>query len=243
MVAWSKERPITAAACATSLTGCSRSSRAINESCRLAGIARPLNGPPRWYASAVSSSAPDSNTALVISSTNSGTPSLRTAISSSTASGSRFPSLIRSTMSCTAARASRFKTRRVTTGWLAKAAPNVGRAVTTTSTALPCTRSSASSSISRVVGSIQCASSTTHITGRRPADPISWSTRAAKVRARRCCGVSVSAPYRSVASRSSSAARSAVASGVAVGPSVRVSHASSLPSRRSGSSSGSMSAA
>ena len=34
MVAWSKARPITAAACATSLTGCSRSSRAISESCR-----------------------------------------------------------------------------------------------------------------------------------------------------------------------------------------------------------------
>ena len=54
-----------------------------NESCRLAGIARPLSGPPRRYASAVSSSDPDSSTALVISSTNSGTPSLRTAISSS----------------------------------------------------------------------------------------------------------------------------------------------------------------
>ena len=153
-------------------------------------MASPLSEPASWYAAAVSSTAPDSSTALVISSTNSGTPSLRAAISSSSAPGSGLPAVIRSTMSCTVPRTSRFRTRRVTTGWLANDAAKVGRAVTTTSAALPRTRSSASSNISRVVGSIQWASSITHSTAWRRAGLINRSTRVASVRLRRCCGVS-----------------------------------------------------
>ena len=152
-------------------------------------MASPLSEPASWYAPAVSSTAPDSSTAF-ISSTNSGTPSLRAAISSSSTPGSGLPAVIRSTMSCTAPRASRFRTRRVTTGWLANDAAKVGRAVTTTSAALPRTRSSASSNISRVVGSIQWASSITHSTAWRRAGLINRSTRVASVRLRRCCGVS-----------------------------------------------------
>ena len=68
-------------------------------------------------------------TALVISSTNSGTPSVLAAISSSSASGRRLPRVMRATIACVAARASRFSARRVTTGWLAKEATKVGRAV------------------------------------------------------------------------------------------------------------------
>ena len=61
-----------AATCATSLTPGTRSSRAISEACSEAGTA--TSAPRR----------PASSTALVSSSTNSGTPSVRAAISPST---------------------------------------------------------------------------------------------------------------------------------------------------------------
>ena len=63
-----------AAACATSLTPGTRSSRAISEACSEAGTAAAVP-------------APASSTALVSSSTNSGTPSVRAAISPSTSGG------------------------------------------------------------------------------------------------------------------------------------------------------------
>ena len=73
-------RPIAAPICATSLAEPSRSSRAISEACRLAGTARAGDG----TAAAVCCASPSlsaSSTAFVISSTNSGMPSVRSMIS------------------------------------------------------------------------------------------------------------------------------------------------------------------
>ena len=66
--------------CATSFAGPSRSSRAISDACRLAGTARAGDG----MAAAVRCAAPSlpaSSTALVISSTNKGMPSVRSMMS------------------------------------------------------------------------------------------------------------------------------------------------------------------
>ena len=127
IVRWSKARPITAAVCATSFTDFSRSRRAISELCSDVGMASRVLG--------VAPGPPASSTALVISSTNSGTPSVRAAISSI--------SRVRQA-SCRAgdarddrwlaARPSLLSASRVTTGWPPKPRPNVGRAVISSST-------------------------------------------------------------------------------------------------------------
>ena len=80
-------RPIAAPICATSLAGPSRSSRAISEACRLAGTARAGDG----TAAAVRRASPSlsaSSTAFVISSTNSGMPSVRSMMSCRMLAGS-----------------------------------------------------------------------------------------------------------------------------------------------------------
>ena len=85
--AWENSRPIAAPICATSLADPSRSSRAISEACRLAGTVRAGDG----TAAAVFRASPSlsaSSTALVISSTNSGMPSVRSIISCRIVSGS-----------------------------------------------------------------------------------------------------------------------------------------------------------
>ena len=73
-------RPITAPICAISLADPSRSSRAISEACRLAGTATAGDGMAPT-APSVAPSPNASNTALVISSTNSGMPSVRSIMS------------------------------------------------------------------------------------------------------------------------------------------------------------------
>ena len=75
--AWENSRSIAAAICVSSLAGPpSRSSRAMSEACRLAGTASAGDGTAATTRpAAVSLSA--SSTALVISSTNKGIPSLR----------------------------------------------------------------------------------------------------------------------------------------------------------------------
>ena len=73
-------RPIAAPICATSLAGPSRSSRAISEACKLAGTARAGDGTAATVRRA-SPSPSASSTALVISSTNSGMPSVRSTMS------------------------------------------------------------------------------------------------------------------------------------------------------------------
>ena len=77
--AWENSRPIAAPTCATSLAGPRRSSRAISEACRLAGTAIDGEGIAATARSA--SWPPASNTALVISSTNNGMPSVRSMMS------------------------------------------------------------------------------------------------------------------------------------------------------------------
>ena len=84
-------RPITAATCATSLTGASRSSRAMSESCSVDGDRQRRQRAGQLVAVARLASRPDSSTALVNSSTNSGTPSVRARIWSSTSAGSALP--------------------------------------------------------------------------------------------------------------------------------------------------------
>ena len=84
---YENSRPITAPICATSLAGPSRSRRAINEACRLAGTASFEGGIDAAVFRA-SHSFSASKTALVISSTKRGMPSVRSAMSCVTLSGS-----------------------------------------------------------------------------------------------------------------------------------------------------------
>ena len=100
-------RPIAAPICATSLAEPSRSSRAISEACRLAGTARDGDGTAAALFAAPSLSA--SSTALVISSTNRGMPSVRSMMSCRILAGSGLlpttPSMMAS-MSCSPSRLS-----------------------------------------------------------------------------------------------------------------------------------------
>ena len=73
-------RPMAAPICATSLAAPSRSSRAIREACKLAGTAKAGDGIAA-AACPAAPSLPASRTALVISSTNNGMPSVRSIMS------------------------------------------------------------------------------------------------------------------------------------------------------------------
>ena len=107
-------RPIAAPVCATSLAaGPSRSSRAISEACKVAGTDSPGCGTDgQGQATCV----PHSSTALVSSSTNSGTPSVRSAISSMISGGSAaFPATF-ATIAAVSRRSSRASVSIVTCG-------------------------------------------------------------------------------------------------------------------------------
>ena len=82
--------------CATSLTGPSRSRRAISESCRLDGIASAGNGPERMYCPFSSRSRLPSSSVLVSSSIQSGMPSVCSMIRSRISPGSVLPPATRS---------------------------------------------------------------------------------------------------------------------------------------------------
>jgi hypothetical protein len=74
------------------VTGASRSRRAANESCNVAGIAKGGNGPTRRQPCGPATSRPPSSTVLVNSSTKSGTPSVLAticAVTSGAAAGRR----------------------------------------------------------------------------------------------------------------------------------------------------------
>ena len=148
-----------AATCATSLTPGTRSSRAISEACSEAGTAAPAPA------------APASSTALVSSSTNSGTPSVRAAISPSTSGGRPRSPARRATIASVGPRPRRLSVSRVTCGCPPRAGWSSGRLVSSISTRAPAIRSRASPTSSSVVGSIQCASSSTISTGRRRGEP------------------------------------------------------------------------
>ena len=129
----------------------------------LIGIANGGEAPPGTCRS-VSVCSAVSNTLFVSSSTNSGTPSLRSAIWSTTASGSVLPETC--TISAIRSRRSRrFNASIVTRGWPAQGGWNSGRNVMTSSIFRSRARSMIMSSNSRDVASIQCASSKIATTG------------------------------------------------------------------------------
>ena len=90
-------RPIAAPICATFLAEPSRSRRAISDACRLTGTAILGDGMEATVCCAAPS-LPASNTALVISSTNRGMPSVRSIMSLRTSVGM---SLLPTTLSIT----------------------------------------------------------------------------------------------------------------------------------------------
>src|SRR5262245_4423731 len=111
---WVNSRPIAAPICASSLAGPpSRSSRAMSEACRLGGTPSAGDGIAAT-ARAAAVSLPASSTALVISSTNKGIPSVRSMMSCRMlADGSLLPTM-RSIMAPTSCSASRLIMRAVT---------------------------------------------------------------------------------------------------------------------------------
>ena len=157
-------RPIAAPICATSLAGPSRSSRAISDACKLAGTARAGDG----TAATVRRAAPSlsaSSTAFVISSTNSGMPSVRSTISASTSAGSALFPARRAIMAAASRSPSRLSVRLVTCDCPTHGALNSGRNVTISSTGRVLIRSTVRPNTSRLVGSTQCASSKIISTG------------------------------------------------------------------------------
>ena len=155
---WENSRPIAAPICATSRAGPSRSSRAISEACKLAGTARAEDG----TAAAVRRASPSlsaSSIALVISSTNSGMPSVRSMISCRRAAGSNLLPTMRSINAPTWRSVSRLMVRAVTYGRPIQGGSNSGLNVTISNTWRFDTLSTIRPNSSRLVGSIHCASS------------------------------------------------------------------------------------
>jgi len=167
----------------------SRSSRAISEACKVAGTDSAASDVVDNTAATRSACAALSSTALVSSSTKSGTPSLRATISA-TISG---VSAVLPARLCTSVSPSRSPSRlsaKLVTwerppqdGW------NSGRKVITSSTGRRRTRSRVRSSNSREVGSIQWTSSNTISTGRCRASASSWVSSASNSFSRLRCGL------------------------------------------------------
>ena len=185
--AYENSRPIVAPICATSLAGPRRSSRAISEACRLAGTASAGDGTAAALRRA-SLSPSASSTAFVISSTNRGIPSVRSTISAITSAGSSLFPTRRSMMLAASRSPSRLSVRVVTCGWPTHGALNSGRNVTMSSAGRVLIRSNARPNASKLVGSVQCASSKIISTGCWLANPASCAVRASSVLCRRCCG-------------------------------------------------------
>ena len=185
-------RPIAAPICATSLAGPSRSSRAISEACKLAGTARAGDGTAATVRRA-SPSLSASSTALVISSTNSGMPSVRSTMSCRTFAGSSLLPATRSIMASISRCASRLRVRAVTCGRPIQGGSNSGRNVTISSARRPAIRSTVRPNASRLVGSVQCASSKIISTGLWRVSASICETSASSVLCRRCGGVRSSA--------------------------------------------------
>jgi hypothetical protein len=134
-----------------------------------------------------------SRTDLVISSTNSGMPSVRSTISAITSAGSSlFPT--RCAMMAAVSRSpSRLSAKLVTCDRPAHGALNSGRKVTTSSTGRVLIRSTIRPNTSRLVGSAQWASSKIISTGFWRVSAVIWETSASSVLCRRCSGVSSNA--------------------------------------------------
>ncbi len=181
-----------------------------------------------------SRSRPLSKTLLVNSSTNSGTPSVRSTIWATTSSGNALPPAICSTRAVRSRRSRRLSASIVTCGWPVQGGWNSGRNVTISSTGRLRTRSTVRSSSSREVGSIQCASSKTMTTGCWRARPSSCRISASSVRSFLRCGLRFGSGWRSEAGNDSRSARNATSSS---GGAARASKASSFSSLAAGGSS------
>jgi hypothetical protein len=162
--AWENCRPIADPICASSLAGPSRSRRAISEACKLAGTARAADGTAAAMCRA-SPSPSASSTAFVISSTNSGMPSVRSTISAITSAGSSLFPTRRAMMAVASRSPSRLSTRLVTCDRPAHGALNSGGNVTMSSTGRILIWSTVRPNASRLVGSVQWASSKIISTG------------------------------------------------------------------------------
>ena len=106
-----------------------------------------------------------SNTAFVISSTNRGMPSVRSTISAITSAGSALFPARRAMMAAASRSPSRLSVRLVTCDCPTHGALNSGRKVTISSTGRVLIRSTIRPNASRLVGSVQCASSKIISTG------------------------------------------------------------------------------
>ena len=110
-------------------------------------------------------SSPASSTAFVISSTNRGMPSVRSMMSCRMFAGSELVAATRSIMASTSRRVSRLIVRAVTCGCPIQGDSNSGRKVMISSTGRFAIRFTVRPNSSRLVGSVQCASSKTISTG------------------------------------------------------------------------------
>jgi hypothetical protein len=131
---------------------------------------------------------PASNTAFVISSTNKGMPSVRSMMSCLMFAGSSSLPATRSIMLPTSRSARRLIISAATCGCPTQGASNSGRNVTINSTRRVRTRSTVRPNASRLVGSLQCASSKIISTGLARARVSNCAPRAASVFCRRCSG-------------------------------------------------------
>ena len=180
-------RPITAPICATSLAGPSRSSRAISDACKLAGTASAGDGTAAAACSAVPSLSA-SSTALVISSTNRGMPSVRSMMSFRMLAGNDLLPVTPSIMAAMSRSPRRLMATNVTYGRPIQGGSNSGRNVTSRSTRWLATRSTARPNDSKLVGSDQWTSSTIISTGLERDRTSICRLSASRVLCRRRCG-------------------------------------------------------
>ena len=136
---------------------------------------------PQQRSAGPSPSLSASSTAFVISSTNRGMPSVRSTISAITSAGSSLLPTRRSMMVAASRSPSRLSVRLVTCGWPTHGALNSGRKVTMSSAGRVLIRSTARPNASKLVGSVQCASSKIISTGCWLANPASCAVRASSV--------------------------------------------------------------
>jgi hypothetical protein len=156
-----------------------------------------------------SSSLPASSTAFVISSTNSGMPSVRSKISAITSADSLLLPTRLATMVAASRSPSRLSTKVVTCERPAHGALNSGRKVTMSSAGRVLIRCTALPKASRLVGSDQCASSKIVSTGLERASTSTCEPSACNVCCLRRSGVKSSAGYRPSFGSDSISAKSA----------------------------------
>ena len=158
-------RPMTAPIWAISLAGPSRSRRAVKESSSDAGTARGGRGPAAMCRSPTSWTNWDSNTLLVSSSTNKGTPSALLMICSSTSRGSALSPITSEIIARLCSRPSRSRRSIVTCGSLSHCGMNSGRNFMRKKIRAVLISGIILLTSSSVLESIQCASATTTTRG------------------------------------------------------------------------------